>query len=108
MIREEYLTSEIEYKDKILYFKNNTEKDIIQHFKNKFIIEKKTEKILKKELHYLWTLFLIEENIPNMFLEYNLFFNNFFNATDTNEYLDIFSDKLFIARKFNFFFGKNV
>ena len=102
---EEYLRTKIEYKDKILYFKNNTKDDIIQHFKNKYIIEKKDEKILKKELHYLWTLFLIEENIPNIFLE-SSFFYKFFNMNQMTEYLNIFSDKLLVARKFNFFWEK--
>ena len=104
---EEYLKTKIEYKEKILYFKNNTKEEIIQNFKNKYIIERKNEKILKRELHYLWTLFLIEENIPSIFKKNELFYTVFNDkCVNINEYLHIFSDKLLIVRQFKFFWEK--
>jgi len=105
---EEYLQDKIEDKNKILYFKNNTKKDILEKFIYKYIVEDEAEKITENELYYIWKLFLIEENIPCIF-DLNDHFFKAFNETYTkikhknNNYLNIFSEKLLIARQFNSF-----
>ena len=105
---EEYLQDKIEDKNKILYFKNNTKRDILEKFIYKYIVEDEAEKITENELYYIWKLFLIEENIPCIF-DLNDHFFKAFNETYTkikhknNNYLNIFSEKLLIARQFNSF-----
>ena len=105
---EEYLQDKIEDKNKILYFKNNTKKDILEKFIYKYIVEYEAEKITENELYYIWKLFLIEENIPCIF-DLNDHFFKTFNETykkiknKNNNYLNIFSEKLLIARQFNSF-----
>jgi len=105
---EEYLKDKVEDKKKILYFKNNTKKDILEKFIYKYIVDSEAKKITENELYYIWKLFLIEENIPCIFKINKNFFKEF-NETykkikfkDQN-YLNIFSDKLIIARHFNSF-----
>jgi len=105
---EYYLQNKIEDKEKILYLKNNTKKDIIEKFIDKYIVEKTEEKITENELYYIWQLFLIEENIPCIFESNKKFykaFNELYKKINykNNNYLNIFSGKLLIARQFNSF-----
>jgi len=104
---EEYLQNKIEDKHKILYFKNNTKNEILELFKDKYIIEKNDEKIIENELYYIWQLFLIEENIPSIFESEKEYFKAFDSLNiiknSDKEYLKIFSEKLVIARQFNSF-----
>ena len=110
---DEYLKNKIEDKNKILYLSKNKKKDIIEKFIDKYIVEKKEEKITENELYYIWQLFLIEENIPCIFESKKEYFKAFNESLvyekiqyKNNNYLNIFSEKLFIAREFNDFWNK--
>ena len=109
---EEYLQNKIEDKEKILYLKNNSKNDIIEKFTKK-ICKEDGKKMTKKELYYIWELFLIEENIPSIFELDNMFYVKFneinnFEKNANNDYLNIFSDNLLIARQFNKFWKDNM
>ena len=109
---EEYLNHKIEDKEKILYLKNNTKDDIIEKFTKKNICKEKGKNITKNELYYIWELFLIEENIPSIFEVKGLFYEKFNKINKiidiNNYYLDLFSDKLLVARQFNLFWNNNM
>ena len=102
---EEYLDSKIEDKEKILYLKHNSKKEIIEKFKLKYTIKKENECISKNELYYLWKLFLIDENIPYLFEKKELLIKIFsdLNEIKGNTILNIYSDRLAVSRKFNTF-----
>tara|TARA_B100001093_G_scaffold518767_1_gene604829 strand:- start:152 stop:1612 length:1461 start_codon:yes stop_codon:yes gene_type:complete len=102
---EEYLCNKIEHKEKILYLKHNSKKDIIEKFKTSYTLKKENEKISKNELYYLWQLFLIDENIPYLFNKQETLIKFFdeLNERKSNMYMNIYSEKLFVSRKFNTF-----
>ena len=102
---EEYLSSKIEDKEKILYLKHNSKKDVIEKFKNSYTSKKENEEISKNELYYLWQLFLIDENIPYLFNKQETLIKFFdeLNERKGNMYMNIYSEKLFVSRKFNDF-----
>jgi hypothetical protein len=109
---EEYLKDKIENKDKILYLKNNSKSTIIEKFIKNNIFKENGNKITKNELYYIWNLFLVDENIPSIFELKQSFYENFNKITNIgdmdNNYLNLFSHNLLVARKFNEFWNNNM
>jgi hypothetical protein len=105
---EYYLENNIEYKGKILFFAINSKQDIIEKFVKKKITKNDNEKISKKEIYYLWNLFLIEENIPSIFKDENEFYSTLTLNVKHNIYTNIFSENLLIVREFTCFWNESM
>ena len=74
---EKYLIDKVENKDKILFFENKNESQIIQLFCENYLTDSEEKTIItEREINYLWERFLEFQNIPGIVLNANLKLKN--------------------------------
>jgi hypothetical protein len=80
-INNEFYDNDV--KNNLLYLNNNSKKDIIKEFTNKFLEKKYNQSIKEKELIYLWKKFTEDTNMfVNPFFSINDFIETIFKTYD--------------------------